>query len=74
MDIEKRVLLLAILKKNDDETLNDVLISLEQAKVFSLKEGKTYLKELKKETFLANNELSFKGLSKAEEIDLEFKI
>ncbi len=74
MDIEKKVLLLAILKKKDDENLNDVLISLEQAKVFSLKESKVYLKELKKEVYLINNELSFQGLSVAKEIELEFKI
>lgn len=74
MDIEKKVLLLAILKKTDDENLNDVLISLEQAKVFALKEGKVYLKELKKESYLINNELSLQGLSKAKEIELEFKV
>lgn len=74
MDIEKKVLLLGILKRKDDETLNDVLISLEEARVFTLKDGKRYLKELKNESLLINNELSFSGLAKAKVIELEFKI
>lgn len=74
MDIEKKVLLLGILKRKDDETLNDVLISLEEARVFTLKDGKKYLKELKNESLLINNELSFSGLAKAKSVELEFKI
>ncbi len=74
MDIEKKVLLLAIFKKNDKESINDILISLEEAKVFTFKKGKTYIKELKNDAFLVNNLLSFKGLTKAKEIDTEFKI
>ncbi len=74
MDIEKKVLLLGILKKKEDETLSDVLISLEEAKVFSLKQGKQYLKELKKESLIVDNELSVSGLVKAKEVELEFKI
>lgn len=74
MDIEKKVLLLGILKKKEDETLTDVLISLEAAKVFTLKQGKQYLKELKKESLVIDNELSVSGLVKAKEVELEFKI
>ncbi len=74
MDIEKKVLLLAILKKKDNENINDILISLEEAKVFTLKKGKQYLKELKNDNLLLNNILTFNGLTKAKEIDHEFKI
>lgn len=74
MVIEKKVLLLGILKKKDDENLNDVLISLEVAKVFTLKEGKQFLKELKKESLIIDNILSISGLAKAKEIEQEFKI
>ncbi len=72
MDIEKRVLLLAILKKANSDSLNEVLLSLEE--MFSLKQGKQYIKELKKDSFIINNELSFKGLSLAKQIEEEFKI
>jgi hypothetical protein len=42
MDINEKVLLLAILKKESVETLNDVVLKLENTGLFSLKEGKTY--------------------------------
>ena len=48
MDINEKVLLLAILKKESAETLNDVVLKLENTGLFSLKEGKRLLKNLKK--------------------------
>ena len=74
MDIEKKVLLLGILKKLEDENINDVLLRLEEAKVFTLKQGKSYLKELKSESLIVSNELSFKGLALAKDVEQEFKI
>ncbi len=74
MNIEKRVLILAIYKKQESESLTDVLITLENSGLFKLKIGKRYLKELKKEGFLVENELGFKGLGLAKEIEGEFKI
>ena len=74
MDIEKKVLLLGILKKLEDENINDVLLRLEEAKVFTLKQGKSYLKELKSEFLIVSNELSFKGLALAKDVEQEFKI
>jgi len=74
VDIEKKVLLLGILKKLEDENINDVLLRLEEAKVFTLKQGKSYLKELKSEFLIVSNELSFKGLALAKDVEQEFKI
>ncbi len=74
MEIEKRVLILAIYKKEDGESLNSVLLILEDSGLFTLKQGKKYLKELKKEGILVDNELSLRGLSLAKEIEGEFKI
>lgn len=74
MDINKKVLLLAIYKKQDDETLNDILKKMDNSKVFTLKEGKKYLKELKKELLVTEQYLSMLGITKAKEIELEFKI
>lgn len=73
-DINKKVLLLAILKKQDDETLLDVLKKMDNTKVFSLKQGKKYLKELKQVGFVVDNELSLIGIQKAKEVELEFKL
>ena len=74
MDIESRVFLLAIYKKQDDETLTDVIAQMEEAKVFTFKEGKRLLKEFKSEKLIIDNELSFSGLTKAKEAEREFKI
>lgn len=49
-ELNKKVLLLAILKKDSDETLGDVIKKMDNSKVFCLKQGKKYLKELKRET------------------------
>lgn len=73
-EMNKKVLLLAILKKEEDETLMDVVKKMDNTKVFSLKMGKKYLKELKKESFLNDKELTMLGIAKAKEIELEFKI
>ena len=74
MNINKKVLLLAIYKKEDDETLSDVVKKMDNTKVFSLKEGKKYLKELRKEQLVLDDYLTMIGIAKAKEIELEFKI
>jgi predicted RNase H-like nuclease len=74
MEIESRVFLLAILKKKEDESINDVLMILEDAGVFTYKEGKKLLKELKKEGFVEEDALTFKGIESAKDAELEFKL
>jgi hypothetical protein len=68
------VLLLAILKKEHDETFNDVVLKLEQSHLFTLKEGKKLLKALKSDGFIVDNTLTLKGELEAKEIEKEFKI
>ncbi len=74
MDINKKVLLLAIYKKEENESFKDIVLMLENSRVFSLKEGKRLLKELKREKFLNDSGLTIKGLTKAKEIENEFKL
>ena len=74
MDINEKVLLLAILKKESAETLNDVVLKLENTGLFSLKEGKRLLKNLKKEQFVSNSFLTLKGEAIAKNVEQEFKI
>ena len=74
MDIVEKVLLLAILKKESDETLNDVVLKLENTNLFSLKEGKRLLKKLKSEEFLTDSYLTLKGEVIAKNVEQEFKI
>jgi oligoribonuclease NrnB/cAMP/cGMP phosphodiesterase (DHH superfamily) len=74
MDIVEKVLLLAILKKEPNETLNDVILTLENTNLFSLKEGKRLLKKLKSEEYLTDSYLTFKGEAVAKNVEQEFKI
>lgn len=74
MDINEKVLLLAILKKELDETLLDIVLKLENTGMFSLKEGKKLLKKLKNEEFVTESYLTLKGEVIAKNVEQEFKI
>lgn len=74
MDINEKILLLAILKKESGETLLDVVLKLENTNLFTLKEGKRLLKKLKKEEFISDTFLTLKGELIAKNVEQEFKI
>ena len=74
MDINEKILLLAILKKESDESLNDIVLKLENTGMFSLKEGKKLLKKLKTEQYINDSFLTFKGEAIAKNVEQEFKI
>lgn len=74
MDINEKVFLLAVLKKENDETLNDIVIKLEENGLFTLKEGKKLLKKLKTEQYLSDTFLTLKGEIIAKKVEAEFKI
>ena len=74
MDINEKVLLLAILKKESNESLSDIVLKLENTGLFSLKEGKRLLKNLKKEQFVSDSFLTLKGEAIAKNVEQEFKI
>ncbi|GEM_PF-354834 len=74
MEINKKVLLLAIYKKSEDESLTDVVLKLESGYLFSLKEGKKLLRELKDELYVQKGSLTLKGILKAKEIEEEFRL
>ena len=73
-DINKRVFLLAILKKDPEESLADVTKSLVNTGMFDLKEGKQTLKELKKAQYIVNEQLTLKGITIAQAAEAEFKL
>ena len=73
-NIELRVLLLAIYKKQDDESFQDVLKIMDNGRVFDLKTGKQYIQELKNMNFITDNGLTFIGVEEAKRVELEFKI
>ncbi len=73
-NIELRVLLLAIYKKQEDETFKDILKMMDNSKVFDLKTGKQYIKELKTLGFLTDDCITFLGIEEAKKVELEFKL
>jgi len=74
MDINEKVLLLAILKRDSNESLNDIVLKLESSGLFSLKDGKKLLKKLKSEEFVSDSYLTLKGELIAKNVEQEFKI
>ena len=73
-NIEKRVLLLGIYTKEADETVQDVLLKLEETGMFTLKEAKKLLKELKEEGYMESSVLTLKGIEQAKKVEREFKL
>lgn len=73
-DINKRVFLLAILKKEPDETLINITESLVNTGMFDLKEGEKILEELKEAQYIVNDQLTIKGIAVATEAEAEFKL
>ena len=73
-NIELRVLLLGLYKREEDESLMDVIKTMENGNVFSLKQGKKYLKELKALGYVIDDGLSMIGVEKAKEVEFEFKL
>ena len=74
MDMEDKVLLLGIYKKEEGESLKDVLLMLENSNLFSLKEGKKRLKALKSSGMIKDGALTLIGIEKAKEVEQEFKL
>jgi len=73
MEIEEKVLLLAILKQQDLDT-KEILLQLEETGMFTLKDGKKVLKKLKDAEFINDNGLTMIGIEKAKEAEKEFKV
>jgi len=74
VQIEQRVLLLGLYKKEKDETFMDIVLVMENSRVFTKKEGKKYLKDLKELGFITEDSLTMMGVTKACEVEQEFKI
>ena len=73
-NIELRVLLLALIKKENGETFSDILGVMEESRVFSKKDGKKYLKNLKELNYISDDGFTMIGITKAKEVEMEFKI
>ncbi len=73
-DIIKKVFLLSMLKKEEGESLSQVLIGLVNTGMFDKKEGRKVMKELIDEQYIVNEELSMKGVIIAKNAEIEFTL
>jgi len=73
LSIEKRVTLLAIAKREEGESLDDVLIMLVETGMYDKKEGKEVFKELKEANYIVGENLSMTGVIEADKAEKEFK-
>jgi len=74
MQIEKKVFLLKMLKRESDESIKDVIIILADTGVFTLKEGKKIRKELEREGYIKDGNLTMLGVAEAKKAQEEFKL
>jgi len=74
IDINKKVFLLKMLKREDDESINDVIIVLSDTGVFTPKEGKKIKKELERDGFIKDGRLTMLGIEEAKRAEMEFKL
>lgn len=74
MEIEKKVFLLKMLKREKDESIKDVLYILADTGVFTLKEGKKIKKELERDGYIKDGNLTMLGVAEAKRAQEEFRV
>ena len=74
LSTEEKVILLALLTKEEGENLRDVLAMLEESRVFSMKEGRRLCKVLKNEGYIQEGQLTLKGSATARAAKAEFTL
>ncbi len=72
-NVVERVCLLALMKKEPDETLKDIQNMLVETGMFDMKECKEVFKMLKEEQYISNNTLTMKGVMEAKLAEEMFK-
>jgi hypothetical protein len=73
-NMELRVLLLALYKKEEDESFKDIIMTLENGGLFTFKVGKKLLKVLKELEYITDEGLTMLGIEKSKQVEMEFKI
>jgi len=64
-NVIERVCLLGMMKKESDETLQEVMTMLVNTGMFDMKECKKVFKWLKKENYISDGKLTMKGILEA---------
>ncbi len=72
-NVVERVCLLALMKKEPEETLLDIQKMLVDTGMFEMKECKKVFKMLKEEQYISNDTLTMKGVMEAKLAEEMFK-
>ncbi len=72
-NVVERVCLLALMKKEPEETLGDIQKMLVETGMFEMKECKEVFKMLKSEQYISNDTLTMKGVMEAKIAEEMFK-
>ncbi len=72
-NVVERVCLLALMKKEKDETLKDIQQMLVDTAMFDMKECKQVFKMLEEEQYISNGQLTMKGVMEAKLAEEMFK-
>ena len=72
-NVVERVCLLALMKKEPEETLGDVQKMLVETGMFEMKECKNVFKQLEEGQYISNNKLTMKGVMEAKLAEEMFK-
>ena len=72
-NVVERVCLLALMKKEADETLKDIQKMLVETGMFEMKECKKVFKMLQDEQYISNEQLTMKGVMEAKLAEEMFK-
>lgn len=72
-NVVERVCLLALMKKEPDESLSDIRKMLVETGMFDMKECKQVFKMLEEEQYISNDSLTMKGVMEAKLAEEMFK-
>jgi len=73
-EIEKKVMLLKMLLKEPEETMQDILEALVNTKMFTMQEAKKHLEELRDRGFVSGDALTMLGVNEAKKAKEEFTL
>ncbi|MDD3774649.1 MAG: hypothetical protein PHV08_01685 [Sulfurovaceae bacterium] len=73
-ELLEQVVLLALLHKEPDESVQDILAMLEESRAMTTAEGKEIISNLEKEGAIVDGKLSFIGMALANKAQEAFKL
>ncbi len=73
-ELLEQVVLLALLHKEPNESVQDILAMLEESRAMTIAEGKEIISKLEKEGAVVDGKLSFVGMALANKAQEAFKL